>query len=74
LSLLRKASHFEEEQRIKDNQRQSILEGMGLNFLRFSEQQVRKDMDIVLKAIENYISLQKLTSTPMGNKLYSPSY
>ena len=28
---------------------------MGLNFLRFSEQQIRKDMDVVLKAIENYI-------------------
>jgi very-short-patch-repair endonuclease len=28
---------------------------MGLNFLRFSEQEVRKDMDVVLKAIENYI-------------------
>jgi very-short-patch-repair endonuclease len=28
---------------------------MGLNFLRFSEQQVRKDMDLVLKAIEDYI-------------------
>lgn len=28
---------------------------MGLNFLRFSEQQVRKDMEMVLTTIENYI-------------------
>jgi very-short-patch-repair endonuclease len=47
--------HFEEVQKIKDNERQKLLEQMGLNFLRFSEQQVRKDMDVVLKAIENYI-------------------
>ena len=47
--------HFEEEQKVKDKNRQQILEGLGLSFLRFSEQQVRKDMDIVLKAIENFI-------------------
>jgi len=66
--------HFEKDQRIKDRHRQTILEGMGLNFLRFSEQQVRKDMDIVLKAIDNYISLQTLTSTPMGtNHILHPT-
>jgi very-short-patch-repair endonuclease len=47
--------HFEEEQKVKDNDRQKLLEEMGLYFLRFSEQQIRKDMDIVLKEIENYI-------------------
>ena len=51
--------HFEEEQKVKDKERQKILEEMGLKFLRFSEQQVRKDMDIVLKAIEHYISEYK---------------
>jgi len=48
--------HFEDEQKVKDEYRQAILEDMGLNFLRFSEQQVRKDMDLVLKAIEQFIS------------------
>ena len=43
------AYHFEEEQKVKDSERQKLLEKMGLHFLRFSEQQVRKDMDIVLK-------------------------
>ena len=48
--------HFEEEQKIRDNLGQTILEEMGLRFLRFSEQQIRKDMDIVLKTLEEYIS------------------
>jgi len=47
--------HFESEQKIKDDQRQKVLQEMGLNFLRFSEQEIRKDIDVVLKAIENYI-------------------
>ena len=50
------AYHFEEEQKVKDKHRQTILEGMGLSFLRFSEQQVRKDLDIVLKTLEDYVS------------------
>ena len=54
--------HFEEEQKVKDKERQQILEEMGLKFLRFSEQQIRKDMDIVLIAIERYIfEYKKLT-------------
>ena len=48
--------HFEEEQKMKDEQRQKVLEQMNLRFLRFSEQEVRKDMDLVLKAIESYIA------------------
>ena len=49
------AYHFEPGQRVKDNIRQKLLEEIGLHFLRFSEQQVRKDMDMVLKAIEKYV-------------------
>jgi len=47
--------HLEDEQKVKDDERQKLLEKMGLNFLRFSEQQVRKDMDMVLKEIKKYI-------------------
>jgi len=47
--------HFEVEQKIKDDRRQEVLGKMGLNRLRFHEQQIRKDMDFVLKAIEYYI-------------------
>ena len=42
-------------QKIKDNERQQILESMGLSFLRFTEQQVRKDMEWVIMQIEIYI-------------------
>lgn len=49
--------HFEEKQKVKDKERQILLEGMGLHFLRFHDEQVRKDMDIVLKQIANYITL-----------------
>ena len=47
--------HYEQEQMIMDKERQQVLEEMGLSFLRFSELQVRKDMDWVLKEIKNYI-------------------
>ncbi|MDQ3842412.1 MAG: endonuclease domain-containing protein [Bacteroidota bacterium] len=47
--------HLEAEQVIKDRERQEILTGMGLHFLRFSEQEVRRNIDAVLRAIENYI-------------------
>jgi very-short-patch-repair endonuclease len=47
--------HNQPEQRVKDEERQKILEIMGLNFLRFSETEVRKDIELVLKVIENYI-------------------
>ena len=47
--------HYEQERMIMDKERQQVLEEMGLSFLRFSELQVRKDMDWVLKEIKNYI-------------------
>ena len=48
--------HFEDEQTLLDNQRQQLLEEMGLHFLRFLDEEVRKDMDIVLRTIEEYIN------------------
>lgn len=47
--------HGEPDQVVKDEERQRILESMNLNFLRFTEMQVRKDMEWVLKTIEGYI-------------------
>lgn len=47
--------HFEPEQIIKDSQRQTILENMGLNFLRFIDADVREDMDTVLRQLTIYI-------------------
>lgn len=51
--------HYEAKQKIKDRERQQILEAMGLNLLRFHDEQVRKDMDLVLRTIENYITTQE---------------
>lgn len=50
--------HFEEEQKLLDKERQVILEEMGLKFLRFHDEEIKKDMDMVLKTIENYIFRQ----------------
>ena len=47
--------HFEEEQKLKDKERQDCLEKMGLSFLRFHDEQIKKDMDWVLKEIEGFI-------------------
>jgi very-short-patch-repair endonuclease len=55
--------HEEKVQKIKDSERQQVLEEMGLNFLRFTDKEVRKNIDNVLKAIENYIlSYRQITS------------
>ena len=67
--------HFEEEQKVKDNERQKLLEKMDLHFLRFSEQQVRKDMDIVLKEIGNYIAeFEQKHSTSQQNVSIDTKY
>jgi len=47
--------HFKERQKIKDRERQTLLEAMGLHFLRFHDEEVRKDMNVVLRKIEYYI-------------------
>ena len=47
--------HEEELQKIKDSERQQVLEEMGLNFLRFTEKEVRKNIDNVLRVIESYV-------------------
>ena len=47
--------HEEEVQKIKDSERQHVLEEMGLHFLRFTDKEVRKNIDNILNAIENYI-------------------
>lgn len=41
--------------KIQDEERQSLLEEMGLRFLRFHDEEVRKDIGVVTRAIEEYI-------------------
>jgi hypothetical protein len=59
--------HGQEIQKIKDSERQQVLEEMGLNFLRFTEKEVRKDINNVLKAIENH-------HLSANNKLIKPCF
>jgi len=47
--------HFATAQKLKDKERQSVLEDMGLHFLRFEDEQVQKNMDVVVRKIERYV-------------------
>jgi very-short-patch-repair endonuclease len=47
--------HYEEEQILIDTGRQKMIEEMGLHFLRFHDEEIRKDMPQVLQKIKEYI-------------------
>ena len=48
--------HLETIQKVKDAERQRVLEGMGLRFLRFEDEAVKKDMPLVVQRIREYIA------------------
>ena len=48
-------SHFFEESVMEDQERQKVIERMGLNFLRFSDLEVKRSMPIVLEEIGYFI-------------------
>ncbi|RYY36839.1 MAG: endonuclease domain-containing protein [Sphingobacteriaceae bacterium] len=48
-------SHNHEEKFVLDIEREEKLKAYGLTIIRFSETEVRKDMNNVLRAIETYI-------------------
>ena len=45
-------SHYHDDAPIRDKKRQNILEQMGLNFLRFDDQDVKQNMALVLEEIQ----------------------
>ena len=49
-----------------DEERQKTLEKLGIQFLRFEDREVKKDMNNVLSVIENWILKNKLTPGPSG--------
>lgn len=49
------SSHYSEEAYIKDQERQQILENLGLYFLRFDDAEIRRQMPNVLRTIEAFI-------------------
>ena len=48
-------SHFFEESVVEDQERQKVIERMGVNFLRFSDLDVKRSMPIVLEEIGYFI-------------------
>ena len=46
--------HFEKEQRLQDKERQAVVEELRLHFLRFEDEQVKKDIDSVLCKIDAF--------------------
>ena len=50
------AYHFETSQKVKDAERQQVLQNIGLSFLRFEDEAVKKDMPVVLQKIADYIT------------------
>ena len=48
-------SHFFEESVVEDQERQKVIERMGVNFLRFSDLEVKRSMPIVLEEIGYFI-------------------
>uniref|UniRef100_UPI0040481AFD endonuclease domain-containing protein n=1 Tax=Algoriphagus sp. TaxID=1872435 RepID=UPI0040481AFD len=48
-------SHFFEESVVEDQERQKVIEHMGVNFLRFSDLEVKRSMPIVLEEIGYFI-------------------
>ena len=48
-------SHDFEEVYVKDMAREQRLESLGVHFLRFDDREVKKDINNVLQAIENWI-------------------
>ena len=48
--------HFDEEAQLKDLERTKHLEGFGLHILRFTNEQVFKDLEGVLKEIKAYLT------------------
>ena len=48
-------SHFFEESVMEDQERQKVIERMGLNFLRFSDLEVKRSMPSILVEIGYFI-------------------
>ncbi len=53
-------SHLNSEIQIKDRLRQDILEELGVNFIRFSDLDIKKSMNSVIQALQ--IKIEELES------------
>jgi type I site-specific restriction-modification system R (restriction) subunit len=60
-------SHSIEGAEIKDKKRQKELEGAGIDFLRFDDLDVKKDINSVFRVIEHYVKENKI-DTPSSRR------
>ena len=56
--------HFEEGQQTKDMSRQKSLESLGVRFIRFSDLDVKNNLNWVLEAIKNEVENIRPTPNP----------
>jgi very-short-patch-repair endonuclease len=49
------SSHDGEEAKVNDDIRQERLESLGVRFLRFTDTDVKRDMEMVMDSIEQWI-------------------
>ena len=49
------SSHFVDDAPIRDKERQEILESMGLQFLRFDDEDVKQNISFVMRVIYEFI-------------------
>ena len=62
------AYHLNDIDAVKDDIREARIKGWGVNFLRFKEIEVRKNIQAVLLHIENYIVHLQTTNTNVIEK------
>ena len=56
--------HFIGDHPLKDKERQQILEGLGLSFLRFEDRDVRYNLDFVIQEIEAFMDAFECKQKP----------
>ncbi|MCK6619637.1 MAG: DUF559 domain-containing protein [Calditrichaceae bacterium] len=56
-------SHDSEEAKAKDSERQALLEGLGISFLRFRDEQILGNLDRVVEEIRKWIK-EKTSASP----------
>ncbi len=56
-------SHDSDEAKAKDSERQALLEGLGISFLRFRDEQILGNLDRVVEEIRKWIE-EKTSAAP----------
>lgn len=57
-------SHFIGDAPIRDKERQDILEGMGLEFLRFDDMDVKMNISFVIRVLEEFMDDWERSNPP----------